>query len=308
MKPQAEDGNWPRASNWLSGDHVRPPVGALGILGVPLRDGAITPGRCDLAPAAFRAALARFSTWDLIHGCDLRDIAVRDHGDLPVGDAVPEDAAPDIGNAVRAALPAADALIVLGGHNGITHPAMCGMAPALRDCGLLTLDAHLDLRDLAPGHTNGNPVRALLRDGLPGTHVVQIGIQSFANAPRYARLASESGITVVTVEEVRRRGIEQVVSSALASLAERTSHIYVDLDMDVLDRAFAPATAGSRPGGLAPWEVQAAARICGAHHKVRVLDLVEVDPTRDVAEATVLAGASCMLAFAAGLRRRFPDA
>jgi formiminoglutamase len=205
---------------------------------------------------------------------------------------------------VRQALADADALVLLGGDNSITRPGVHGAAGALSDCGLLTLDAHLDLRDLNAGLTNGNPVRALLADGLPGAKIVQIGIQPFANSRAYYEVARAAGITVVPVSEVRARGIQAVVTHALDYLANQVETIYVDLDVDVLDRAFAPATPGSRPGGITPAELRAAARLCGAHPKVRVMDLVEVDPTRDVADSTVFATAMCLLAFASGLLAR----
>jgi formiminoglutamase len=76
--------------------------------------------------------------------------------------------------------------------------------------------------------------------------------------------------------------------------------------VDVLDRAFAPGSPGSRPGGLTPQELRSAARTVGQHAKVRALDIVEVDPTKDVADVTVLAAASFLLAFASGLATR-PD-
>jgi arginase family enzyme len=299
-----DDPNWPRASAWLSAPAPARTAGALALLSVPLREGAITPGRCDLAPAAFRAALSRFSTWDFVTDGDLRDLVLRDHGELAIRDAMPADAVDTIARAVTACLADADALVLLGGNNALTRPAMLGIPALLEDCALLTLDAHLDLRDLDEGYSNGNPVRALLRDGLPGAHIVQVGIQSFANSGAYARVARDAGITVIPVEEVRRRGIAGVVAAALAQLSERALHIYVDLDLDVLDRSFAPGAPGSRPGGLAPWELQEAARLCGRHPRVCVLDVVEVDPTRDVADITVLSGAACLLAFAAGLRSR----
>jgi arginase family enzyme len=179
------------------------------------------------------------------------------------------------------------------------------MCSELSRAGLLTLDAHLDLRDLNPELTNGNPVRALLADGLLGANIVQIGIQPFANSHAYLEVAREAGIKVVSVSEVRARGIGMVVEEALDLLDEVVDAIYVDLDLDVLDRVFAPATPGSRPGGLTPADVRTAARLCGAHPKVRVLDLVEVDPTKDVAEATVFAAGLCLLSFASGLLGRF---
>ena len=299
------DPNWPRASAWLAGTHSADPACRLAVLGAPLRLGSITPGRTDLAPAAVRSILDRMSTYDLESDRDLNRVAASDRGDVALADIAPADALVPLATAVRGSLAEADALALLGGDNSITRPGCHGMCSELSRAGLLTLDAHLDLRDLNPELTNGNPVRALLADGLPGANVVQIGIQPFANSRAYLEVAREAGIKVVSVSEAHARGIGMVVEEALDLLDETVDAIYVDLDLDVLDRVFAPATPGSRPGGLTPAEVRTAARLCGAHPKVRVLDLVEIDPTKDVAEATVFAAGLCLLSFASGLLGRF---
>jgi len=297
------DPNWPRASAWLAGETLSEPSGRLTVIGAPVARGSITPGRCDLAPAAIRKALERFSTYHVDADRDVRGLRVEDMGDLDVAGLSPEEALAPIRDAVAAALRTAKAVVLLGGDNSITRPGCHGLGDLAR-CGLLTLDAHLDLRDLEGGLTNGNPVRALLRDGLPGNHIVQIGVQSFANSGAYAAVAREAGIHLVTAQRVWERGITTVLEEALRDLDRKTDRIYVDLDLDVLDRTYAPATPGSRPGGLAPYQVRQAARLCGEHPKVRVLDLVEIDPTRDVADATVLAAAVCLLEFASGLLGR----
>lgn len=300
----SEDPNWPRASAWLAGDHQPDPAGRLVVLGAPLRLGSITPGRCDLAPAAIRNALERFSTYDVETGGDVRRLGAHDLGDLDLADSKPEDALDPISEAVRKGLPDGDAVILLGGDNSVTRPGVRGIGDPLDRAGLLTLDAHFDLRDLGEGLSNGNPVRALLQDGLPGENVVQIGIQPFANSAAYAQVARDAGITVLTIDAIRMRGIEAVVLESLGRLAERCDAIYVDLDLDVLDRAFVPATPGSRPGGLTPWEVRRAAYLCGRDPTVRALDLVEIDPTKDVADTTVLVAAACLLSFASGVLAR----
>ena len=300
-----DDVNWPRASTWLSGAHAPDPVCRLAVLGAPLRLGSITPGRADLAPAAIRSILARFSTYDLEFNRDLAKVAPIDRGDLPLADATPADALGPLAAAVRSALAEAEAVVLLGGDNSITRPGCHGMCTGLPRAGLLTLDAHLDLRDLNPQLSNGNPVRALLADGLPGTQIVQIGIQPFANSRAYFNVAREAGIKVISAAEVRAMGIETAISGALERLDQEVEAIYVDLDLDVLDRAFAPATPGSRPGGLTPAEVRTAMRLCGVNAKVRVLDLVEIDPTKDVADATVMAAGLALLSFASGLLGRF---
>jgi formiminoglutamase len=295
---------WPRASEWLAGWHAPYAQRKLAVLGVPAVTGSITPGRCDLAPAAVREALYRFSTYDLETGDDVESVAACDLGDLPVGKMSVADAFQPVADRVRSAADGADALVLLGGDNSITRPGVHGLGLELDRCGLLTLDAHLDLRDQTGGLTNGNPVRALLRDGLPGRNIVQVGLQPFANSRQYHQIALDAGITVISSGECRRSGIDTVVERALAQLAQHCDAIYVDFDIDVLDRAFAPACPGARPGGITPAELRSAARLCGEHRKVRIADLVEVDPECDVARVTVYATCMCLLGFASGVARR----
>src|SRR5262249_52782008 len=180
------------------------------------RLGSITPGRCDLAPAAIRAILRKFSCYDIESDADLRSIRVRDLGDLPLADMKLEEAFEPLREAVREALDGAEAVVIIGGDNGVTRPGVHGVAGgqagSLEHCGLITLDAHFDLRDLSNGLTNGNPVRALLADGLPGENVVQIGIQPFANSQAYAQVAGDSGITVVTMSQIRAHGVERLLT------------------------------------------------------------------------------------------------
>ena len=304
MSSLYQDPNWPRANRWLSGEHAPNPIGRLAILGAPAKLGSISPGRCDLAPRAVRSALGRFSTYDFDGSRDVQELAAQDLGDLDeITNLTVEQMFPRVRDAVSLALEDANAVVLLGGDNSITRPGCHALAPLNRSA-LLTVDAHLDLRDLSNGLTNGNPVRALLADGLPGRHILQIGIQSFANSKTYADVAREAGITVIPVERVFERGIDSVVSDALARLSSVADAIYLDLDLDVLDRSYAPATPGSRPGGLAPWQIRRAARLCGAHPKLRVMDLVEIDPEKDIADSTSLAAAACLLSFAAGVHER----
>jgi formiminoglutamase len=283
-----------------------------------MRLGSISGGRFDLAPQAIREALDRF----VAHGSDQLgrlmevEITIEDPGPMDeVASLSPAEAYEWIRRKIAIStedlgqIRSDRAVVVLGGDNSITRPGVHAVAAhaGLNRTGLLTLDAHHDLRDTSNGLTNGNPVRALLEDGLPGDNIVQIGIQPFANSSEYSTVATQAGIEVITAAEARSRGVDRAVSEALHELAARVDAIYVDLDVDVLDRAFAPACPGSRPGGLFPAEIQAAARVAGSHPSVRALDIVEVDPDADVADITVLSAASFLLSFASGLASRGLD-
>jgi arginase family enzyme len=298
--PLHQDPNWPRAGAWLRGYFNRNPgLGRLSVIGAPLSRGSITPGRCDLAPQVVRHALNGLSPYDVETGRDLCELNLSDLGDLPIAELSPEQAFVTLRDGVARALQQSDTVIILGGDNSITRPACRALGD---DCSLMTFDAHFDLRDLAGGLSNGNPIRALLRDGMPGSRIVQIGIQSFANSQPYAAVAAQAGIKVITADEVHTAGIEAAVARGLQSLPP--GRIYIDLDLDVLDRAYAPASPGSRPGGLAPWQVRRAARMCGADPRVAAIDLVEVDPEKDIFGMTAIAAATCLLSFATGVHQR----
>jgi formiminoglutamase len=296
-----ENPNSPPVSQWLT--QRRTGSAALSVLGIPMNSSG-NLGQCQLAPAAIRQALDRYSLYDPGAGVDLASFPVADFGDVALGDASVEEVFFRAVQGIKKAAANTAAVMLLGGDDSITYPALHALNLPFARCGLLTFDAHHDVGGLEGSPTGGNPIRALLRAGLPGANIIQIGIQPFTNSPACAQVAHDAGITILTADEAQVRGIESAVNDALELLAAKTDAIYVNLDMDVLDRAFAPACAGSRPGGLQPWTLRRAAHLCGAHPSVRIMDIVEIDPTKDVADCTVLAAAAFFLAFASGVAQR----
>jgi formiminoglutamase len=295
---------WPTAASLLKRNAESAPCD-VGIIGVPTGRGAITPGRCDLAPASIRAASAKLSTYDGAHNIDLQTLVIADFGDVDAGRLAPAEALAPISECVGEALDRCrTALVVLGGDNSVTRAAFRGVLRRHPLCGLMTLDAHHDVRETTSGLNNGNPIRALIEDGVPGDRIVQIGIQPFANSAAYARFARESGIAVWTINDVWRRGIGELIDSELARLSRICDRIYVDLDIDVLDRAFCPSAAGSRPGGMVPRELFEAVWLLGVHPKVRSMDIVEHDPERDIGDLTALVAAESVVRFMAGVTQR----
>lgn len=269
---------WPTAAEWLAAAPADEP--AIAVAGLPLSDGAVTPSRYDLAPAAVRARLARHSVFDACHGGDLRGTPVR-----------------DLGDSLEPPPLTAPLTIVLGGHNGVTFETLVRQSDLAR-WGLLTLDAHHDVRRYEGRPGNGSPVRALIDAGLRGENVVQVGIHGFCNAPAHRQWCLQQGIAVHPPEAVDQLPV------LLDDLARRCDRVYVDIDVDVLDRAYAPGCPGSRPGGLTPTALFNAAFAAGAHPAVAVVDLVEVDPEADLASVTVDCMAAALLHVASGFSTR----
>ena len=298
------DPHWPCARDWLAGDYLARATRGLAVLGVPATKGSLPPAQCDLAPQVVRNMLHHFSTYDLSAARDLRHLRVRDAGDLPVVALSPQEAFQPIRDAVAKQLEDMNAAVLLGGNSSISAAGVHGLGVPMDRCGLVSFDAHFDIGDLDDGLNNRNFTRALLRDGLQGDHVFKIGLQRFANSDTYARIARSAGIHVITSDQVMDLGITKAVHTALGHLHMHVDRIYVSVDMDVLDRIHAPAANDSLPGGLFPGQMRRAAHLCGLHPKVRVLDLTELDPTRDVADITAMTAASCLLEFAAGILGR----
>jgi arginase family enzyme len=281
------------------------------LLGAPISKASITPVESWSTPPAFREALGRFPTWDAKRYVDIADLAVRDLGDVQ-GDRDDADARvahARIEVAAEAAARLARHVVVIGGDNSLTRPAMRGLMDALPGpWGLLTLDAHHDCRPATEGSRNGTPVRELIEAGLPGDRVAQIGIHPLGNAREHADWARAQGIHIVPLHIVRRDGIDAVVASALSMLsAHGAEHIYVDFDIDVVDRASAPACPASLPGGMQPDELLRAAYLLGADHHVVAADLCEVDANADVNGITVRLMAATFLYFCSGLAVRPRD-
>jgi len=293
----AKDGLWQRA-NTLFKPNLK--QADIALLGFPVHKSSITPNSCHLAPKAIRSALARYSTYSASGDVDLRELKITDLGDVTGADS--NNGKKVIAKKVNGLLDKYGLLIALGGDNSITYTVASGLFGDLSKVGLITLDAHHDLRD---GNTNGSPVWRLIQAGLPGKNIVQIGISDFANSKEYSTRAKEAGIFVITRAQLRNKSIQDAMKQAFTHLGRNVDHIYVDLDVDVCDRSVAPACPAATPGGISADELRQAAFLAGANYKVRAVDITEIDPKRDSKdERTVRLAALLVLEIAAGYKTR----
>ena len=300
--PLSNDALWPRAGGWppsLAGD------ADVTLLGVPAWRTSLSPTGAHATPAAIREALRRYSPALMPSdtnpdGADFGALRVVDLGDIEEPDG-PEGEART--RAVVAEASTRSRLVVaLGGDNSVTVATAQGALGDLSTAGLITLDAHYDLRD---GVSNGSPVRRLIEAGLDGRRVVQLGIADFANSAAYARRATELGITVVHVDELRSLGMVLAMTEALDVAGAGGGRIHLDIDVDVCDRSVAPGCPASMPGGLAAWELRAAVRAAARDPRVVSADIAEVDATADTPDGrTVRLAALLVLELLAGAALR----
>ena len=290
---------WPNLSDLVSTAHAAAPVG---MVGAPLAAGSVTPGRCDLAPDLLRATLRRIGRYDIETGCELAT-EIFDHGDVPIEELSIEGATPIIRHKVAASAQAHQLTLLVGGNNAVTRPGVLGLGIPLDQVGLITLDAHFDMRDLDQGLSNGNPVRALIEEGLPGVNIAQVGLAGFANSEAMHRDAVAAGNLVITIGEVRRDGISQSIERALAHVAHCEA-IVVDCDIDVIDRSQFPAAPGARPGGMEVHDFFYAVRRLASEPRVKLIDLTEWDPPLDPSDLSALTAARWVAECLAGFETR----
>ena len=297
MTALKEDAKWPRAAHWLKPADESTKVD-LAVYGVCASQTSISPTGAHTTPNAIREALLRYSTYSWSHELDLATLAAGDfgnseHPDSPAGEETTKALAKKVSlNSTLA--------IALGGDNSVTFAAMAG-AHDLSNSGLITFDAHHDLRD---GISNGSPVRRLVEAGLPGHKIVQIGINDFSNSPEYAKLAKDLGILVITRAQLRNQTPEEIWLRALSHLGAVES-IHVDIDVDVCDRSVVPACPAAAPGGISADELRQFALLAGRTNKVTSIDITEIDATADSPDQrTIRLAALLILEAATGLALR----
>ena len=290
---------WPSLSELIVGADAAAPVG---LVGAPLAAGSVSPGQCDRAPQLLRQTLKRIGLYDVETRRELSS-RIADRGDVALDGLSIEDASPLIRDAVRASFETHALTLLVGGNNAVTRPGVLGLGLPLDRIGLITLDAHFDMRDLDQGLSNGNPVRALIADGLPGANIAQVGLAPFANSRAMHDDAVAAGNLVITIGDVRANGIERAIGRALDHVAHCEA-IVVDCDIDVIDRAQMPGAPGARAGGLAVHDFFAATRRLAADSRVRVIDLTEWDPSLDPGDLSALTATRWVAECLAGYEMR----
>jgi formiminoglutamase len=273
----------------------------ISVFGVPAHKTSISKTGAHKTPAAIRKALLRYSTYSATRRLDIANLKVKDLGDVKAPDSLEGEQRTSSMASLAAAKSALT--VALGGDNSITFAVTRGVFGSdLSNAGLITLDAHHDLRD---GISNGSPVRRLIEAGLNPKRIVQIGIADFSNSPAYAQRAHELGIRVIARSELRRRSVEDIWAEAISIAGGGSGSVHVDFDVDVCDRAVVPGCPAAAPGGISADELRQFAYLAGWSNLVKSIDITEVDATADAPDGrTVRLAALLLLEAAAGLASR----
>ena len=257
---------------------------AFALIGLPFDSTTSFRSGSRDGPDAIRLASFNFESYDFEHDVDLADLNICDLGNMELG-SDPAYAWETIKEGI-ALLPKSCVPVFLGGEHSITPPIAQGLCQS-RQCelGVLVLDAHLDLRK-EYGCTRFSHAcasrRILEAKGVKA--YASIGIRS--GSPEEFSFAKQNNVNYFTSREVREKGIDQVLDAALAGMQE-CEMLYLSIDLDALDPAYAPAVGNPEPFGLTSWDVKRvverlAPRAVG-------LDINELAPAYDRGETALLA-------------------
>jgi agmatinase len=249
------------------------------LFGVPYDRTCSFRGGSRFAPRAIREASYNFETFMMDHQRDLVDVPVADLGDT----AAYGPSADMVGGVTKMAsdiVRAGKIPIVIGGEHSLA-PAVVRAFP--KDIGVIGIDAHLDFRDSYLNDPWSHACSARrIADHVGVEHVVYIGVRSYSREERED--LERLGLTYVSVYDVHDRGIAAGVDRALKAV--NRDQIYLTIDIDGVDPAFAPAVGNPEPFGLTPLQVKKLIGILAPH--LVGMDLNEVSPAWDLGQTALL--------------------
>jgi formiminoglutamase len=275
--------------------------GNIGLIGLPFSKTSISLSQASDAPRTIRSCLSGFSTFSGERDIDYEDVKILDFGDVLTHPTDMEESIVRLHLSVKEMIDkkVCDRYIMLGGDHGVSYPSIRAFRESFGVIGVIQWDAHHDVRNLEDGgRTNGTPFRSLIDGGyLKGEHLVQIGIRDFANAKKYHDYSREEGLSVYTMADVDMIGIVSIIKKELDRLSKLVDIIYLSVDMDVVDQAFAPGCPAIGPGGITSRELLSSISAAASHEKVKAMDIVEIDPSKDFRDITSRLAAAAMLRF-----------
>ncbi len=255
------------------------------LLGVPFDGTSSHRSGSASAPSAIRKESYNFESYLARYNINLEDVKFHDMGD---SDRFTKsfEMMDDLPNLIREVIKSRKFLITMGGEHSITVPVVKTLLEFYKnqDFGIIYLDAHLDFREsyLNNKYSHACVVRrlALL---LGFENIVAIGTRSFSKSE--ARSLQQFKLRYYDADTVSEFGIENIVQEAMEYLD--LEKIYLSIDMDVLDPAYAPGVGNPEYFGLTPWHIRKCIEILGPH--LISADIVEVSPPYDNGNTAALA-------------------
>ena len=241
------------------------------ILGIPYdRTSSFRAGARE-APFHIRRASYNFEETHFEHGPGLPQLNIFDQGNCE-DPFLPEDMMDEVKFFMSPAVKDKKFTVAMGGEHSVNIPII--QCFGKNDIALITIDAHLDSRDEYLGTRYSHAcVTRRAAEYLGMDNVFSLGVRSISRE----ELERDDVIPYVTSFEIKEKGIEHAVKKALDSV--RNERIYLSLDIDGVDPAFAPGTGTPEPFGLDPMDVKKAIGLIG--DRLAGFDVTEVCPPAD---------------------------
>lgn len=196
-------------------------------------------------------------------------------------------------------------VIVLGGGNDISYPDCKALARNYKSVLALNIDSHFDVRQNSV-RTSGTPYRQLLEEKIISPNLFfELSYQPFANSEVYLSYLAKKKVTTVTLDDLRKKGIQKTIKSILRT--KTAPAIFWGIDMDSVRSADAPGVSASYPTGLTAEEILAIASLAGSHNRSRLLEISEVNPKHDIDDRTCKLAALVIYRFILSLKAKKLD-
>jgi agmatinase len=266
----------------------------VALVGVPFDGGTTYRPGPRFGPRNVRAQSAIIRPWNPVLNVNpFAKFRTADFGDLSVNPLSIEDTFRRIEEGVRPLHQAGARCLCVGGDHSISLPLLRAAAKKYGPVSLIQFDAHNDLWDEYFGskYSHGTPFRRAFEEGLlQDGQVLQVGLRGQVYGEDDFDFARKHKVKMVTAEEFHRKGITSVQKHLRAF---RAKPVYVTLDIDVVDPAYAPGTGTPQVGGLTSIQILELVR---ALRGLRIVggDLVEVSPPYDSGEITSLLAANLL--------------
>jgi agmatinase len=265
----------------------------VAIVGAPMDEMVTHRPGTRFGPREIRQATdAGNRIWHMDLGVNpFTELNVVDYGDAECIPADPYASHKAIRAAVDAISKAGAAPMVLGGDHSISFPIIAAVAQRHDDIAVVHFDTHADTAEenWDVKYAHGTPFRRLVESGaVAGNKLVQIGLRGGWPWEDEWTWMRSAGVRWHRMEQVMEAGIDSVMSSVLYEIGS-AKNVYISVDIDVLDPAYAPGTGTPEPGGLTTWQLLRAVRAVVLEKGLVGMDVVEVSPPYDHAQITAMA-------------------
>jgi len=281
----------------------------FGIVGVPEDEGVKrNRGRVGAkdAPNEIRKALYKFTPFAISKNKQISELSIFDFGNVKLGSSL-EETHQRVQTVVESMVANNILPIILGGGHDATYPAFLAFSKKAASSGAINIDTHLNFRKSDPQRNSGTAFRQILdltHSPLAPMNFVEIGAQSFANSKEHYEELNDRGATVFPLGDVRKERIEKILDIAYEIASNSSDRIYVSFDLDSVQSSDAPGVSASYPTGLTAEDLLKSAHFAGLRHKIKAIDIVEVNPKFDVDSKTSKLAALLVMYFLAGAANR----